>query len=67
VSAVAYEKLSAELTFEIADLLRQRRCRNMKTLRGSAEMQLFCNRDEVAQLSEFHWIDRTVHTVIGDA
>jgi hypothetical protein len=39
VSAVADEKLSPELTFEIADLLRQRRSRNVKPLRCPTEMQ----------------------------
>jgi len=62
VSAVADEKLSPELTFELADLPRQRRSRNVKPLRGPTEMQLIGNGDEVAQLSEFHAIDRPAHT-----
>jgi hypothetical protein len=61
VSAVADEQLSPELTFETADLLRQRRSRNVKPLCGPTEMQFLGNRDEVAQLSEFHAIDRTAH------
>jgi hypothetical protein len=60
VSAVADEKLSPELTFEVADLLRQRRCRNVKPLRGPTEVQLFGHRHEIAQLSELHTIDRNV-------
>jgi hypothetical protein len=67
VSAVAHEKLSPELTFEIADLLRQRRTRNVEPLGGPTEMQVLGNRDEVAQLSEFHAMDRTAPRVIGDA
>jgi hypothetical protein len=59
VSAVTYEKLSPELTFEVADLLRQRRSRNVEPLRGPTEMQFLGNRNEVAQLSEFQGIDRT--------
>ncbi len=61
MSAVADEKLSPELTFKVADLLRQRRSRNVKPLRSPTEMQFLGNRDEVAQLSEFHAIDRTGH------
>ena len=61
MSAVTHEKLSPELTFEIADLLRQRRSRNVKPIRGPTEMQFLGNRDEVAQLSEFHAIERTAH------
>ena len=61
VSAVADEQLSPELTFKVADLLRQRRSRNVQPLRGPTEVQLLGNRDEVAQLSEFHAIDRTAH------
>ena len=53
--------MSPELTFEVADLLRQRRSRNVKPLRGPTEMQFLGNRDEVAQLSEFHAIERTAH------
>jgi hypothetical protein len=67
VSAVADEKLSPELTFEVADLLRQRRSRNVKPLRGPTEMQFLGNRDKVAQLSESH-ADRSYSPlVIGDA
>ena len=61
MSAVADEKLSPQFAFEVADLLRQRRSRNVKPLRGPTEMQFLGNRDELAQLSEFHPIDRTVH------
>ena len=61
MSAVPDEKLSPELTFEIADLLRQRRSRNVKPIRGPTKMQFLGNRDEVAQLSEFHAIERTAH------
>jgi hypothetical protein len=60
VSAVADEKLSPEFTFEVADLLRQGRCRNVKPLRGPTEVQLFGHRHEIAQLSELHTIDRNV-------
>ena len=67
MSAVADEKLSPEFTFEIADLLRQRRPRNVKPLSGPTEMQFLGNRDEITQLSELHAIDRTGLFVIGNA
>jgi hypothetical protein len=59
VSAVADQKLRPELALEVADLLRQRRSRNVKPLRGPTEMQLLGNRNEVAQLAELHAVDRT--------
>ena len=61
MSAVADEELGTKLTFEIADLLRERRLSKVKPLCGPTEMQFLGNRDEVAQLSEFHAIDRTAH------
>jgi hypothetical protein len=59
MSAVADEKLSAELTLEVADLLRQRRCCDVKPLRGPTKVQFLGNCHEVAELSEFHTINRT--------
>lgn len=58
--AVADEKLSPELAFEVADLLRQRWSGDVEPLRGPGEMQFLGNRDEVAELPEFHAPDRTV-------
>ena len=66
MSAVADEELNPELTFEIADLLRERRSGEMKPLCGPPEMQFFGNGDEVGQLSKFHAIDRRAG-VIGAA
>ena len=57
MSAVADEKLGPKLTFEIADLLRQRRSSNVKPLRGPTEMQFLGDGDEVGQLPEFHAVD----------
>jgi hypothetical protein len=67
VPSVADEKLSSELTFEAADLLRQGRTRNVKPTRGPTEMQFLGNGDEVAQLSKLHAIDLITTWVIGDA
>jgi len=57
VSAVADEELGPELTFEIADLLRERRSSEVKPLGGPTEMQFLGNGDEVGQLPEFHAVD----------
>jgi hypothetical protein len=67
VPAVADEELSPELTFKVADLLRQRGARNVKPIRGPTEMQFLRNGDEVAQLSKFHAVDPIATWVIGDA
>ena len=66
MSAVADEELGAELTFEVADLLRERRSSKVKPLCRSPEMQFLGNGDEVGQLPEFHWVDGT-GGVIGGA
>ena len=59
VSAVADEELGPELSFEIEDLLRQRRSSKVKPLCGSTEVQFLGNGDEVGQLPEFHAADGT--------
>ena len=59
MSAIADKELGPELTFEIADLLRERRSSKMKPLCGPTEMQLLGNGDEVPQLPEFHAVDGT--------
>lgn len=59
VSAVADEELGSKLTFEIADLLRERRSSKVKPFSSSAEMQFLGNGDEVGQLPEFHMVDGT--------
>ena len=59
VPAVADEELGPKLTFEIADLLRERRSSQVKPLCGPTEMQFFGNGDEVRQLPEFHAVDGT--------
>jgi Domain of unknown function (DUF4331) len=56
----------AKLTFEIADLLRERRSSEVKPLGGPTEMQLLGNGDEVGQLSELHAVDGRA-AVIGGA
>jgi hypothetical protein len=59
MSAVADEELCSKLTFEIADLLRERRSSKVKALCGPTEMQLLGNGDEIGQLPEFHAADGT--------
>jgi hypothetical protein len=54
VSAVPDEELGPELTFETADLLRERGSSKVKPLRGPTEMQFLRDSDEVGQLSELH-------------
>jgi hypothetical protein len=66
VPAVADEELGPNLSFEVTDLLRERRSSKVKALCGSPEMQFFGNGDEVGQLPEFHWVDGT-GGVIGGA
>jgi hypothetical protein len=72
VSAVADEELGPKLTFEIADLLRERRSRKVKPLRGATEMQFLGDGDEVGRLSKFHrpivqptWGDRRGLAEVG--
>ena len=57
VSAVADEELGPQLTFEIADLLRERRSSKVKPLCGPTEVQFLGDGDEVGQLSELHAVD----------
>ena len=65
VSAVADEELGPELTFEIPDLLRERRSSKVKPLRGPTEMQFLGNGDEVGQLSELHAVDGRADVIGG--
>ena len=44
----------AELGLEAADLLRERRLRDVQALGGAAEVPLLGDGDEVAQVSELH-------------
>jgi hypothetical protein len=57
VSAVADKELGPKLTFEVADLLRERRSCKVKPLCGPSEMQFLGNGDEVGQLPQFHPVD----------
>ena len=59
MSSVADEELGPKLTFEITDLLRERRSSKVKPLCGPTEMQFLGNGDEVGQLPEFHAVDST--------
>lgn len=51
VSAVADEELRPKLTFEIADLLRERRPSKVEPRGGPTEMQFLGNGDEVAKVT----------------
>ena len=58
VSAVADKELCAQLTFEVADLLRERGSSKVQAFCGSTEVQLLSDGDEVRQLPELHSVDR---------
>ena len=59
VSAVADEELGPKLTFEVADLLRERGASQVQPLGGPTEMQFLGHGDEVGQLPQFHYVDGT--------
>jgi hypothetical protein len=44
----------AQLIFELANLLADRRLRNVESLRGPAEAQLLCDRYEIPEVPKFH-------------
>jgi hypothetical protein len=48
------EQRDPELTFELLDLLAQSRLGQVDSSGGAAEVQLFRNRHEVPEVSEFH-------------
>jgi hypothetical protein len=48
------EEADAEVTLEATNLLTERRLRDVKTLRGSTEVQLFRDGDEVAKVPKLH-------------
>jgi methionyl aminopeptidase len=48
------EERGAELVFERADLAAERRLRDVQPRRGAADVLLFCDGDEVADLGEAH-------------
>jgi len=48
------EQACAQLVFQRLYLLAQGRLRDAQHLRGAAEVQLFGNGDEVAQMAKFH-------------
>ena len=57
MAAVADEELCPKLTFELADLLRERGSSKVKPLCGPTEMQFLGDGDEVGQLPELHTVD----------
>jgi hypothetical protein len=44
----------SEDLFELTDLLRQGRLGEVKAQRGASEVQLLCDRDEVAEMAKFN-------------
>jgi hypothetical protein len=48
------EETDAELPLEATDLLTERRLRDVKALRGSTEVQLFRDGDEVPEVAKLH-------------
>jgi hypothetical protein len=48
------QQLGAELTLEVADLLRQRRLRDVQRGGGAHELPLLRDGDEVAKMPELH-------------
>jgi len=52
------EEADAEVLLETTDLLTQRRLRDVKALRGSTEVQLFRDGNEVAEMAKLH--ERTI-------
>jgi hypothetical protein len=56
----AHEKCCLELVLELPDLLAQRWLAHIESLRRSAEMQRFCDGDEVTEVSEFHVAQRVI-------
>ena len=54
LAADAVEQRLAQFFFQLADLVRQRRLRDVHALRGAREAQVLGQRHEVAQVSQFH-------------
>ena len=54
LALVAQQQRRADLLLELADLLAQRRLGHVQPLRRAAEVQLFRDDDEVAQMAELH-------------
>ena len=50
----AVEQLDPELFFELADLMTERRLAEMQPFGGAAEVQGFCERHDVAKVSQLH-------------
>ena len=54
VMPAAFEKRDADLHFQLANLLTERRLGGMKPRGGAREVQLVRDRDEVPQMTQFH-------------
>jgi hypothetical protein len=48
------EQPHAQLLLELANLFADRRLRNVQPLRGPAEVQLLCDRNEISEVAKFH-------------
>ena len=52
--AIAIQQARAEFVLKVADLCAQGRLREVQVHSGAAEAELFCDGDEVAQMTQFH-------------
>lgn len=55
-ASITAKKLHPELSLELLDVLRQGRLGNMQPGRGSSDMQILCDRKEVAKVSIFNHV-----------
>ncbi len=53
-ATIAVQQLGTQLPLEVADLLRQRRLSDVQDGRGTHELTLLGDGDEVAQMAELH-------------
>ena len=55
----ALQQLDPDVTFKPTNLLAERRLRGAEPRRGAREVQLFRDRHEVAQVTQFHGVEHT--------
>jgi hypothetical protein len=67
LAARAIEQLQAEVLLELADLLADRRLGHVQLLRGTADVQLLLDRNEISELPKFHSPDPRPFRATSDA